>query len=345
MQFYRKKILTGIRWFIFFTIIGITVIFYLTGTSETWHVLRDFRSIYLFWSLLLFTADLLLGALRIYIFLYEKYPRSFWSCFRANLANIFMGAATPFKTGGGPAQLYILHQEGVDIPASLNAGVLNFVAMLSLLFITATILLSGLTGRLTNSPTLLAALDISRFAFYIMLFGFILFVFHPKLFARAVERFSLLLEKKFPDRREKIQNRTAKILEFLTQYKRILGYYWRNRKSIHLLNIILTVLLLFTKCVMAYLVIRGMGFQANFGAVIKLQILIIFFMYFTPTPGGSFVAETGLSAMMLLILPAHALPVFVVLWRFFSTYIAVLMGSLVILKSLGKSGSKQANPA
>ncbi len=338
MHFYRKKIVAGIRWFILFTVIGITVIFYLTGERETWHLLKNFELIYLFVGPLLIVFDLLLGGLRIYIFLYEQYPASFWSCFRANLANMFMGAATPFKTGGGPAQLYVLYDEGVDVPAGLMAGVLNFVATLSLLFITATFLLSGLSGQLTNNPSLLAALDISRFAFYIMLFGFLLFVFHPKLFGRAVERLSGFLNQRIPRHREKIKRSAASTVKFLSQYQKGLRYYWRKRKGIHLLNILLTLLLYFNKCVVAWVVIAGMGFYVDFWAVIKLQVLIMFFMYFTPTPGGSLIAETGLSAMMLLILPAHALPVFVVLWRFFTTYIAVLLGSLVILKKLSKAG-------
>ena len=66
-------------------------------------------------------------------------------------------------------------------------------------------------------------------------------------------------------------------------------------------------------------------------------MLIIFFLYFAPTPGASLIAETGMSAVMSLIVPAYALSVFTVMWRFFTTYFGVLLGSLVLLRILTHS--------
>ena len=132
----RKSIIRGIRIFVFLTILGICLVFYLTSSEKTWGVLKELKFSYFLLASILIVVDLFSGAARIHIFIRRIIPKGFWACFKANLANIFLAAATPFQTGGGIAQLYVLKRHKVPYAAGMTVGLLNLVATLSFLFFT-----------------------------------------------------------------------------------------------------------------------------------------------------------------------------------------------------------------
>ena len=91
---------------------------------------------------------------------------------------------------------------------------------------------------------------------------------------------------------------------------------------------------------MAYIVLKGMGLNPDFLQVVSIQILLIFLIYFCPTPGAGFLAETSTAALMSLIIPNHLLPVFSILWRFFTTYFGVIVGGIILMRTIGGSSKK-----
>ena len=70
--------------------------------------------------------------------------------------------------------------------------------------------------------------------------------------------------------------------------------------------------------------------------VVSIQILILLAVYFFPTPGGTGAAELGSAVLMARILPLESLMIYVVLWRVVVMYIAVIIGSVVMLRALGQ---------
>jgi hypothetical protein len=338
----RKKVIGGIRLFLILTVLGITFLFYSRGSAETWAVIKDFRLPYLLVAGLLISVDLFSGAARIHIFTRRIIPRGYWVCFKANLANIFLAAATPFQTGGGIAQLYVLHRHGVPYGAGVTVSVLNFVATLSLLLVAALMAVNILPTTLPQNQSLLTVMDISRFAFYVTFILFVFFMLSPRFCGRLVDRLLALLSRLMPRHQERFARWNAKISGFLVQYRRFLNLYWRKAKGTLLLNYLLTIVLYFNKCLIAYVILLGLGIPAGLWEVVLLQMLIIFFLYFAPTPGASFLAEAGIAAVMTVIIPTHSIPIFAVLWRFFTTYFGVLLGSLVLLRMLARPDGSDA---
>jgi len=330
----RRKVVRGIRIFLVLTVLGITFLFYSRGSAETWAVIRGFRFRYVPLAGLLILVDLFSGTARIHIFTRRIIPRAFWICFRANLANIFLAAATPFQTGGGIAQLYVLHRHGVPYAAGVTISVLNFVATLSFLLLATLVAVNVLPDVLPQHHTLLTLMDISRFIFYLTFILLVFFMLSPRFFGKLIDRSLTLLAKRIPARGRTFADWASKIGAFLAQYRHFLSTYWKEAKGTLICNYVLTIVLYFNKCLIAYVILLGLGITADFWQVIMLQMLIIFFLYFAPTPGASFLAEAGISALMVLIIPAYSIPVFTVLWRFFTTYFGVLLGSLVLLKMI-----------
>ncbi|MBM3286590.1 MAG: flippase-like domain-containing protein [Candidatus Eisenbacteria bacterium] len=342
----RKSLLRGIRLFLVLTILGIAAVFYLTGSGETLRCLARFHLAYLGVAVVLIAVDLFAGAARIHIFTRRLLPRGFWACFKANLANIFLAAATPFQTGGGAAQLYVLNRYGVPYAAGVCVSVLNFCATLSFLLLCAVWILNVIPSRLPAAGPLLTVLDVSRATFYVTLALFILLLVKPILFGRMIARLLALAGRILPRHSKRLGRWSASVLDFLNQYATHVGVYWREGRLTLVWNYLLTVVLYFNKCLVAYVIVRGLGIHAGFWEMVMLQMLIIFFLYFAPTPGASFIAETGIAAVMALVLPKASIPVFAVLWRFVTTYFGVLLGALVLLGLVvEKSPRESAAPA
>jgi len=332
----KRKLTLGIRLFVVLTILGASVVFYTTGTRETLSALLRFRWPYLLLGFLLILVDLFSGALRIFIFLRKMHPGPvFRASFEANLANIFWAAATPFQTGGGVAQLYVLNHYGVPYSAGLTVSVFNFTATLSLLFLAAMLVLTELPHQFALNGSLLLAIDFSRAAFYVTLLLFLFFLFRPGWIAGAISFTARISSRWLPALRLRLQNVAQKVLEFIDDYRRHLSLFWRQHPGVLFWNVVLTVVLYFNKCLVAYVIFRGLGINPGFWKVVMLQMLVVFFLYFAPTPGASLIAETGTSAVMSLVAPTYLLSLFAVLWRFFTTYFGVILGSVVLIRVVG----------
>jgi uncharacterized protein (TIRG00374 family) len=126
------------------------------------------------------------------------------------------------------------------------------------------------------------------------------------------------------------------IIEKVDRSHQILIYYLKHQWSTLLTVVLLTGIIFTAKFFIAYLIVRGLGVTAGLWGVFSIQILVILAVYFCPTPGASGAAELGSAVLMASILPVELLTVYVILWRVIVTYLAVLMGSFVVLRYMGK---------
>ncbi|HID11296.1 MAG TPA: flippase-like domain-containing protein [Candidatus Latescibacteria bacterium] len=332
----RRGISKGLKLFVLLSILGFAFVFYVTGSRRTISAFGSFRLEYIWLLLLLVLGDYVLGTFRIYIFARRiNSGGSFRNCFRANLANIFMAAVTPFQTGGGIAQIYILNRSGVSVSGALSVSIVNFIATLGILLAAVIFLIKSTSKEITGVPFKFVV-SLSSFLFYFAFGLFLFFTIRPTVFTQVVARIGTWL--RVVRRRGHTDGGrhelTRKLLELVDQYQRYMGYYWREAKGALILNLILTAVLYFNKCMVAYVVLLGMGVHAPVWRVVSVSLLIIFLLYFAPTPGASLVAETSASALMSVFVPSHMLMVFTFLWRSFGTYLGVALGGFILLKEL-----------
>jgi uncharacterized protein (TIRG00374 family) len=100
----------------------------------------------------------------------------------------------------------------------------------------------------------------------------------------------------------------------------------------------------------AYFLLQGLNFSISVIKVIMVQIVLYFIRYFSPTPGGSGVAEGGFYMLFLPLVPRHILGLLVILWRLFTSYLGIFLGGLVIMKQFGleqmeKFAEEEVTPA
>ena len=66
---------------------------------------------------------------------------------------------------------------------------------------------------------------------------------------------------------------------------------------------LLSVGMLLNKCAVGLLVARGLGVEQNYLGVVARQAVQFSLLYFSPTPGGSGVAEASVPMFMAGVLP------------------------------------------
>jgi glycosyltransferase 2 family protein len=83
------------------------------------------------------------------------------------------------------------------------------------------------------------------------------------------------------------------------------------------------------KLLAGYVALRAVGLHANFVDILLVQTLVMFLLYFAPTPGASGVGEVISAAVMSSYLPRALTPTYILVWRFILTYFTLAVGFVV----------------
>jgi uncharacterized protein (TIRG00374 family) len=337
IRFERDTIIKGLRIFFGLSIASIAIVFLFTMRGETIEAVKHVEPFYLVLAVLLVSVDWLGSGLRLYI-LSRQITRklTYRGCVKAALANTCMGAITPSQTGGGPAQIYVLYKEGLPVIESMSVSLMSFLATVFFMVLaTASITVLDLDDTLTN--TTIRALFKYGVSFFLAIgLLVILFVFKPALLRRTMTQIFNILSRFRREHLLRPGGRANKIVDDVDRCHQIMLFYFRRAWFSMFLATLITGAVFFSKFTIAYLIVKGLGVQAGFWEVISIQILIILATYFCPTPGATGAAELGSAVLMAGIVPVELLMVYVVLWRAILAYSAVSIGSIVILRTMGK---------
>jgi uncharacterized protein (TIRG00374 family) len=336
-RFDRAAIRKGLKIFFGLSVASISIIFLFTDWGKTAEALSRVEPGYLIIALLLATADWLGGGARLYLLTRGLSATvTLRSAIKAALSNTAMGAITPSQMGGGPAQVFILYKNGLPVLEAMSASLMTFVVTIVFFVVSAgAITFSGLNTSIEDETVR----SLFRYGFTVFLVCgtlFMVFIARPSWLRKLLRWFFSFLS--LFRRRHLLQpgSRANRAIEATAQIHEINVYYIRNRFPALVLALLLTAGLFGLKCFAAYFIVRGLGVTAGVWEVVSIQILILLVVYFFPTPGGTGAAELGSAVLMAQILPMELLMVYVVVWRIVVMYIAVILGSVVVLRAVGQ---------
>ncbi len=327
-----KVMVRGIQGFIIFSLAGTLLGIWWKRPAGLEEFLSRMEWRFFFILIPLVGLDYLIGGLRYRLYFDGKILPyvSLWNCMRSNWANMFMGAATPFQTGGGPAQLYILWRCGAKVGDGVLSSLINFGATLIFFFIASVAALFLLPPTLFGenfAPLLktgfVAVGGVAALVLFVLLF--------PHLGMRLIKFLFHLL----PGRHEKFLALRDRLLNLLEDEAQRFGKSFRKilqqKKWALAATVLLTLTLFFNKYLMGYVIARALGQNVPFGMFVGLQIVQLLVIYFAPTPGASGVAELSAVLLMGKLLPESLLMIYAVFWRLATTIIGAVIGSLVLL--------------
>ena len=332
--FQTRPIVRGLVTFVVLTVGGLTALFAFTTRGNGAQVLESLSPAFLTLACGAAVLDLLIGAVRYQIFLRRIRPgTSLWLPIRADLANRFIGAVTPSQTGGGPAQVFILHRGGIPIPDALSFLLINFLS--TLVFF---LLAGGFTAWVFRSEFPDGAVHV------LVQYGFLAFaaclvvmlagLFRPEWLVRPLERSARWLEGSPRGWARGLSRVCAGGAGIAEQYRAACSRFIREDPMLPVMSFVLTVVLYLNKFTLGWLLMRGLGVDGGYLTTIAVQALLHFILYVAPSPGGSGIAEITTGALMALLMPAHLLGAFTVAQRFFLLYLPATFGALVILREL-----------
>lgn len=258
----------------------------------------------------------------------------FRQCVYAFLGNEFLTAVTPFQSGGQPVMVYIMHKNNVSVGKGIlitffkTAGQIYFFALMApivLLIWPQFLQVSGLTAFYIYG--------VLFFGYFIVLTVFVFF--KPHSAKRVTMRiFSFLRRFKF-FRKKNLGKGLRKTLKEIDVFSYFIKSVLKKRKLTFLWLFLLTAVSWGFKFMVAIAVLWGLGEVLNVAQGLGGQAVTNFLSFFAPTPGGSGVFEFTTNAVFKGVVDKKELLfVFVVIWRFITYYLSVVLGALVVIKVL-----------
>jgi uncharacterized protein (TIRG00374 family) len=256
---------------------------------------------------------------------------SFWDSFRAFVANLFLGAVTPFQTGGGPLQIYVLNRAGVPLAKAFSACLVGaMLTILSLVSSTIAIFIFKRDMGFIFGKSMPAIFSIVSLIFLLALALFILSIVRMKILKQIIGKGMDFLIR---GRSEMAQ----RVLSGLDQYSECMSIYARAQKRTLVVAGLLTMASIAVLSSIASVVLAGLSIQQNVVQVFLIQFVLNFIVYFSPTPGGSGIAEFSSYWMMSSATSGHdMLEFYTLIWRFFTNLTGVGLGGLIVLDLLRK---------
>jgi uncharacterized protein (TIRG00374 family) len=263
---------------------------------------------------------------------------SFRTSLKAFIANVFVSAVTPSQTGGGPIQIYVLNRAGVPLAKGFTGCLMGAVmAIFCLLTSTIVILIAKPDLRTEFGEHLTSILIAVVVVFGIMALIFLLSLFRINLVKNLVGRTLLTLLRVVGTERRLAF--TKRVLGGIDQYRECMSVFFRVRKLRLLLALGLTMASLAANSAVSLALLTGLNVEFNIPNVYLAQFILFFIAYFGPTPGASGIAEfSTFWILSSLDIRQDILGVYTVMWRVFTSFIAVAIGGVIVLTLIRQSG-------
>ena len=250
--------------------------------------------------------------------------------------NYFGSAVTPMQSGGGPFQVYALYKKG--IPVGKGIAITLIRTMLTILILTLAVPIALLLDPeiLEGSPFLKGLVS---YVFVVILatWAFVAFTILKPEAIRKLARVIVLWLRRF----NLLKSNRLVIKIFAWLDKEIDNYIMNFRIAFHsgkrwlFVGSVLSVLHLLTLFTVLPVLMSAVGLPFRYAQTIAVQAVFMFILYFVPTPGASGVAEGGGALLYSVLMPENMAGVMAIICRFFTDYISIFMGVVVVVRMLG----------
>jgi uncharacterized protein (TIRG00374 family) len=284
----------------------------------------------------------LLDMLRfLYILKTIGFSVKFGFMIKISFINMFISSITPFAAGGGFAQVYFLNKIGVPLGDATAASTIRTILPIIFFFITTPFVLifnPKLMGSILGDQSFI------YIGLLIIVYGVITYICYRLIRninltkAFIYRLFKFLTSKRIISRKRsrRITKRLFDEMErFANSFKMFLHGNWMDI-TLSIVFMILYLLALFT---FPIILIHALGYNISAFSIISLQMVITLITYFAFTPGATGIAEGGFSLLFSSLISDKDIVSLTFTWRFFSTYIGVIIGLVIFYVEVFKGFS------
>ncbi len=336
-------LIKGFISFILITILAFVLVYRYEDIEKFLELVNQFNLNYLWILIGLTLLDIYLDTSRYFVIAKILNPKiNFKLVFKANMADSFGSAVTPFQVGGGAAMIYVLNVGGVPISNGLAICIVTFVMSLLL------ILISGLMSVIVLQDYFTATIYNYLLNYSLIIFLMILTLIFLSLLKPEILLFRI--KQVLSDKTKTSKKYLINIFKFFHRLVLVLeGYNFTCRNLINrfpkslLISFVFTVFYYLNRFLIAYILVIALGGEVGVINIIAIQSLILLLSFFAPTPGGSGFVELSIAALMSNILNSPQLLSFTFLYRFFLFYFYIIIGFFVVYKVFEIQFTKSKN--
>jgi len=284
----------------------------------------------------------LFDGLRLYFVLRsinEKVP--FKDIFKLVFINIFISNVTPLATGGGFVQIFYLTKNGVPMgKASAATLIRTFLAVIFLFISAPLIIIFAKSGQFASFLTD----NIYTYIFIILALYFLAFyvvVFKKRYICCIVYIFLRLLRKMHFISHRRFRRYKFKSIKQIILFSKSLAWFLKGDIKFVASSIFFTFMFLMSLFSFSAIILWELSYAVGYFDIVGLQVVITFLMYFAPTPGASGVAEGAYSVLFSKFVSQNDITLVTLSWRFFTIYIGVFIGMIVLYWDLFRKGKKR----
>jgi len=321
-------------WFtlsILFSLTVIIIVFVTTFNEETISYILNFNLVFLGLAIVFRLVALVFWGLRIELMSKSLgYRVKLRHCVNMVLAGLFAGTITPGQAGGEPVRVHELYRYGVRLGDAVSVVIMERVLDGVILTTMGVVLMTMITRTLFSTFSL--ALIILIIVAWVFMLSFliipVLAIRYPEWTKRGLMRIVIWVVPKvsrWSASPEKIIGLADhEITNLVTSMTRFAG----TARSGLLWGSIMTVMFWITEFLVASVILMGLGFGPAIIDSFFFQILIAVINVIPLTPGSSGVIEISASSLYAFIIPAGSIGIFVLLWRFVTFYLNMVLGAI-----------------
>jgi uncharacterized protein (TIRG00374 family) len=329
-----KLLLRGFEFFVLASLAGFGItLWYGNDVPAFLAALGRLHWIWILAGVGLASLDWIGGGLRLWVVARHVHPMpSFKGVILAGGMGAWAGYITPLNSGAGPMTMYTMRRYGVPLPVAVTSTFMSFVATILFFAIAGPLAVVFGAGRSLGERG--NVLGLSLFDLFLGSLAIIaaigvlmaIVLFFPRLVRDLIQRAAVAIgrrSRRVARRLEKLQAGIDQAHESVVAFNSPRGWlalFWAT---------ILSGPSHANKLLAGYVALRALGLHANFVDILLVQTLVMFLLYFAPTPGASGVGEVLSAAVMSSYVPRELTPIYILIWRLTLSYFTIALGFLI----------------
>ena len=305
--------------------------------GDTIRALRTMNPGWVALCALAFVAFVLCDTLSIMYFLSRQgYRVPLRKVLFTSLAGQYYSNITPGASGGQPMQIYYLHKENVPTGVATSSIVMRFVCyqlMLSVIGTVLWIIYRPFVAQQTGNGQWIL---IVGYVYNLIMVTLVITLALWKNLVLRLADFGIRLARRWIGHPEETRERLHRQVESF--HGSVMAY--RDRPLDFLIQLLIGGLQLMCLMSIVYFIYRGMNLdEYGYWPVVTMSVMEYLAAAYTPLPGASGAQEGVFSMYFDRIFPNSMGFAALLLWRFFTYYISIMIGFVAVLVHGMRSGS------
>ena len=281
---------------------------------------------YILLALLFYALFIVIKGYVNYKIVNDKKKISLKEAIKHNIITQFFNGVTPFSTGGQPMEVYMLMEHDIPIAKATNQTIQSFIFyQIALVICGSVAVINNFLFPIFPKVRILQILVLLGFIINVLVVVALVLISRSKKITDKLSSLSIKVLKKLK-RKVDEEDIKQKFSDYHEGFKEL-----RKRKRLFVGGVILNIISLLCLYIVPLFILYSMGdfTSLTVNNTITASAYVYIIGGFVPIPGASGGIEYGFNRFFGNFIGASTLSAVLLLWRFITYYIGVIIGALV----------------